>query len=85
MKIEWSDTFTKEYGHLPQQEQDRFKQKIKLFIQNPRHPSLRVKKMQGTLGIWEARISQSYRWTFELIEGGIRLRHIGTHDILRSE
>jgi mRNA-degrading endonuclease RelE of RelBE toxin-antitoxin system len=85
MKIEWSQTFTKEYHHLPSQWQKQFDEKFRLFLQDPRHSSLHVKKMQGTQGIWEARISQSYRWTFELIQSGVRLRHIGSHDILREE
>lgn len=85
MKIEWSDTFTREYHRLPGEWQERFDEKLTLFLHNPRHPSLRVKKMSGTERIWEARISESYRWTFELIKDGVRLRRIGTHDILRRE
>ena len=85
MKIEWSDTFGEEYHRLPPEWQKRFDEKLTLFIHHSRHPSLRVKKMSGTDHIWEARISQNYRWTFELIKGGVRLRHIGTHDILRRE
>lgn len=85
MKIEWSQTFTKEFHRLPSQWQKQFDEKFKLFLQDPRHPSLRVKKMQGARGIWEARVNQSYRWTFELIKSGVRLRHVGTHDILREE
>ncbi len=85
MKIEWSETFTKEYHRLPLQWQKQFDEKFRLFLRDPRHPSLRIKKMQGTQGVWEARVSQSYRWTFGLIKSGVRLRHIGTHDILREE
>ena len=85
MKVEWSDSFTREYNTLPSEWQERFDEKFTLFVHNPRHPSLQVKKMSGTDKIWEVRVSQNYRWTFELIKDGVRLRHIGTHDILRRE
>lgn len=83
MKIEWSRTFSKEFHKLHAGLQKRFEEKFRLFIQNPRHPSLGVKKMAGTDNIWEARLTENYRWTFEPIEEGIKLRHIGTHKILR--
>lgn len=85
MKIEWSNTFAREYRRLPKELQKRFDEKFIIFIDNPRHPSLGVKKMSGTDNIWEARVSDAYRWTFELIKDGIRLRRIGTHDILKQE
>ena len=40
--------------------------------------------MQGTARIWELRVTQGYRLTFQ-IEGDIYLlRTVGTHDILRE-
>ena len=84
MKISWTDCFTKEYHKLSKEIQKRFDEKIQLFSQNPRHPSLRVKKMSGTGQIWEASITMQYRWTFEWTKEVIKLRHIGTHDILHS-
>ena len=77
-----SSHFKKAYKQLPTDIQSRFKQKLRLFIQNPKHPSLRVKKLQATRDIFEARVTKSYRWTFHLIKGGVKLRHIGTHKIL---
>ena len=85
MKIEWSKTFAKEYHRIPQEIQERFDEKIELFVENSRHPSLRVKKMSGTENIWEASININYRWTFEWGNDLVRLRHIGTHDILQKE
>lgn len=52
---------------------------------DPRHPSLRVKKLQGVASVWEARASDELRITFELIDRGLRLRNLGHHDTtLRS-
>ncbi len=83
MTIVWSATFEKEYRRLPKEVQSRFEKSLRLFLSDPRHPSLQVKKMEGTSGIWEGRVSRSYRWTFELVAEGLRLRHIGTHDVLQ--
>ena len=85
MKIEWSKIFAREYHGLSKEIQGRFDEKIQLFIENPRHPSLRVKKMSGTEDIREAGININYRWTFEWRKDFIRLRYIGTHNILQRE
>lgn len=85
MKISWPKSFSKRYQALPLDVQKRFDEKIQLFEKNPRHPSLRVKKMSGTENIWEASISENYRWTFEWTKDLVKLRHIGTHDILKRE
>ncbi len=38
--------------------------------------------MEGTPGVWELRVSQNYRLTFQFEQESILLRRIGTHDIL---
>jgi len=48
------------------------------------HPSLRVKRIQGTKNRWEGSVTMKYRFTFELIEDTIIFRAIGTHDILNK-
>jgi mRNA interferase RelE/StbE len=37
---------------------------FKLFQENPYHPSLRIKRMQGYENIWEGHITQKYVFTF---------------------
>lgn len=85
MKISWAEGFSKRYYALPPDIRKRFDEKIQLFMENPHHPSLRVKKMAGTENIWEASLSKNYRWTFEWTKELIKLRLIGTHDILKKE
>lgn len=85
MIIERSDHFKKCFKRLPKGIQNAFEEKINLLVESKlSHPSLRIKKMRGTAGIWEASVTMNYRFTFELIEGGICLRKIGTHDILEN-
>ncbi len=85
MKISWPKSFSKEYHALPREVRERFDKKIQLFVNNPGHPSLMAKKLSGTESIWEASMSKNYRWTFEWTEDLVKLRHIGTHDILKRE
>ncbi|MBU4274102.1 MAG: hypothetical protein KKA28_19910 [Planctomycetes bacterium] len=85
MKISWAKSFSKKYRALPKDIRERFDEKIQLFVENPSHASLRVKKMLGTENIWEASISKNYRWTFEWAKELVKLRHIGAHDILKRE
>lgn len=83
MIVQRSHHFKKCFTKLPEDIQNAFVEKIKLLISsNLSHPSLRVQKMRGTASIWEMSVTMNYRVTFELIEGGIFLRKIGTHDIL---
>ena len=84
MIIDRSEDFKKRYKKLPAELQERVKKTLLLFADNPQHPSLGNKKMEGTDSLWELRVSQGYRITYEKIPGGIFLRRVGTHDILRN-
>lgn len=83
MNVVRSPRFDRAYKKLPGEVRERFKDKFQLLVSsNLTHPSLRVKRIKGTDGIWEASIDMAHRLTFEKIEGGIRLRVIGGHDVL---
>ncbi len=84
MKLLFTERFRRDYGHLPSNLQDQVDEKLDLLLKNSRHPSLQVKKMQGTAGIWELRVNQGYRLTFQIEKGCYLLRKVGTHDILRK-
>ncbi len=84
IKLQWTKSFKKNYQILPEDIKERTKKQLRVFVENPRHPSLRVKKMQDPRNIYEGRITYSYRFTFQ-IEGEIYiLRKIGSHDILKN-
>ncbi|MBI5747817.1 MAG: hypothetical protein HZA00_01740 [Nitrospinae bacterium] len=84
MKIARTDSFKKDFKNLPYHIQKIFEKKIKLFLENISHPSLRVKKLQGYENRWEASITMFYRFTFEIHKDYYLLRRIGPHDILRT-
>ena len=94
MKLWFTYSFIRDYHALPGQLQKTVDKKLKLFLDNRRHPSLNIKKMQDPRGnanrkmtprdIWEGRITQGYRFTFQMKGEVCILRRLGTHDILRT-
>lgn len=83
MEMYRAQSFERDFTGLPRVIQNQFERKLGFFLDNPLHPSLRVKKMGGTDSIWEARITKGYRFTFTLQDQMCVLRRIGTHDVLR--
>jgi hypothetical protein len=65
---------------LPTLIQEKFEKKIRIFIQNIHHPSLRTKKMEGYKNKWEGSIDMFYRFTFEIHKDYYLFRRIGPHD-----
>jgi len=84
MKIVRTGSFKKDYKKLPHHVRKVFDKKIRLFMENIQHPSLRVKKLGGYENKWEASITMFYRFTFEIHKGYYLLRRIGPHDTLKK-
>lgn len=80
MRLFYSERFQRAYADLDDEQVRLAKKALRLLTSNPRHPSLRVKKMQGTADIWEARASRSLRLTFEMRGDVILLRNVGAHN-----
>jgi mRNA-degrading endonuclease RelE of RelBE toxin-antitoxin system len=84
MKIYRIERFKKDYQKLPLEIRKAAKKQLAFLFSNPDHPSLKIKKMQDPRNIWEARVTESYRFTFQIEEDKYILRKIGTHDILKK-
>ena len=84
MKILTTKPFDKDFEELPRRIQTLALKKFNILLQNPRHPSLRIKKMEDPREIWEGSITKSYRFTFQREGDTYLLRRIGTHDILKT-
>ena len=69
---------------LPQEVKERTEKALELFQANPSHPSLGHKKMAGQRDLFEIRVSQNYRITYQRVGHTAYLRKIGTHDLLRN-
>jgi mRNA-degrading endonuclease RelE of RelBE toxin-antitoxin system len=80
MKIKGYKTFQKAYRKLPAGVQERVDKQIELLAGDFRHPSLHTKKIKGREGIWEVRVDDFHRLTFEIVADTIFLRVVGNHD-----
>lgn len=61
------------------------KSKLELLTENPSHPSLRTKRIQGTIDLFECSVNMDIRiiWYYE-DDRMIILVDIGHHDILKQ-
>lgn len=82
MQLTRSKRFKRDYKKLPLDIQKRTDKKLLFFIEDPSHPSLRIKRTQKRKNMFEGSITKNYRFFF-IIEGGrYTLLKVGTHDIL---
>jgi len=80
-EIELTERFKNAYAGLPSPIQKKVKKALRLLANDPRHPSLQSKPVEGAPGIFEARVDQNYRMTYERLPGDLlRVRVIGKHD-----
>jgi mRNA interferase RelE/StbE len=82
---QFTKKFKKEYNNLPKDIKKAFDQKLRLFLRDSSHPSLRVKRIQGTTDRWEGSVTMKYRFTFQFSDDTVIFRTIGTHDIILKE
>lgn len=80
MRVKTLKPFDRDLEQLPHSIRKKFLKQLQILIENPRYPSLHVKKVQGYEDIWEARVDFQYRFTFEYQGDLIVLRAIGNHD-----
>lgn len=84
-EILFSSRFKKSFSRLHDAEKKTFYEKLSLFIENHKHPSLSSKKIKGSKILFESSINMSIRviWTYQ-DESLILMLDIGHHDILKS-
>ena len=82
--IQFSPRFERSYKRKTPDQRQAVYDKIVLLRSNPKHPSLRVKKIRHTAQIWEASINMSRRLTFEYSDDHttIIMRNCNGHGIL---
>lgn len=64
MRLDYSPKFREKFKKLPKKIQIKFSKQAKLLKDNLRHPSLRAKKYDEDLGVWQSRVDYSYRFYF---------------------
>lgn len=82
-KFTFMPRFQKHFKRLSTQEKNQLKTKLELLAQNPSHPSLRTKRIQGT-DLFECSVNMDIRiiWYYEG-DKMIILLDLGHHDILK--
>jgi mRNA-degrading endonuclease RelE of RelBE toxin-antitoxin system len=81
LKLTRTERFKKSVLELGRPTREKLQKQLEILISNPRHPSLGVKKIKGTRSIFEARVDDHYRFTFEFGEKSeLILRVVGPHD-----
>lgn len=82
MNLVYTARFAEAATRLPKEARAKLPKALKLLAVDHRHPGLQTKKIQG-LGdreIFEARLDQNIRFTFQVQEDVLILRNIDQHD-----
>ena len=83
-KLTYTDRFQKHYKTFSENEKKQIIKKVALLTENPMHPSLRTKRIQGADDIFECSVNMDIRiiWYYE---GNkiIILLDVGHHNILK--
>ena len=84
-QITYTDRFQKHYKNLTVQEKKQLRNKLDLLAENPMHPSLRTKRIQGTTDLFECSVNMDIRiiWFYEGNKM-IILVDVGHYDILKQ-
>lgn len=79
----FTEKFKKHFAKLNNNERKQLKNKLELLSNNPMHPSLRTKRIQGTKDLFECSVNMDIRiiWFYEG-DVLIILLDVGHHDIL---
>lgn len=83
MIVEYTKRFKRSYKKMDKDSQELIKEALKMLAENLKHPSLRVKKMQGYHNpyVWEASANMDIRITFEMEKPDkLILRNCGHHN-----
>lgn len=80
--VVFSERYKRNFKKLRTENKQAAREKLKLFLDDPFHPSFRTKKIQGAPGMWESSINMDIRmtWRWGDEESGVELSNIGPHD-----
>jgi mRNA interferase RelE/StbE len=80
MRLQYTERFRRSFAGLDNVDSAWVQKALRQLAHDPHYPSLRVKRVLATEGIWEARASDSLRITFEVHGDLLILRAVGAHD-----
>ena len=79
MKLVYSERFLKALQAAPPQVQKAFLKQSEFLLNDLRHPSLRAKKFNEPLGLWQARVNRGWRFYFTIEGSEYRMQALIPH------
>jgi hypothetical protein len=79
MQLVHSAKFEKDYADAPSDVRKAFDKQERLLVQNLRHPSLHAKKFDESRGLWQARVTRSWRFYFTIEKDAYHIVTMITH------
>lgn len=79
MIVRYSKRFLSQYAVAPVEVRKAFDEQSRFLLQNLNHPSLRAKKFDEALDLWQARVNRSWRFYFTIDGEEYRLHDIKPH------
>jgi len=67
LKRQYTTHFQRAFRAAPPRIQSAFEKQSGLLLSDPRHPSLRAKKFEESTGVWQARVTGSWRMYFKIV------------------
>ena len=80
MNLVFTPRFVHAHRRLGSDARVRADKALRLLMSNPRHPSLRLKKMHSAQDVWEIRVDRDHRMTLRIEKDCYVMRNIGKHD-----
>ena len=66
MRVAFSHAALDDLSEAPTAVRVAFEKQLTLLLSNVQHPSLRVKKYNSSLKIWQARVNRNWRFYFTI-------------------
>ncbi len=83
IKVFLATGFVRQYKKLPLKIQKKFLERVAVFKENPRHPLLRVHRLQGDMELFESmNVTGDFRALFVREGVAATFHKIGTHSEL---
>lgn len=79
MNLKFTSVSSKQIEKLPKEIVKKLYKQACYLLDNPKHPSLRSKKMSGE-DRFEARLDRQYRFTYHLTGEDVVILTVGSHD-----
>jgi hypothetical protein len=80
-EIELTETFIEQYQNQPAEIKKIDQESAAAISRKPPSPSLQSKPIEGEAGIYEVRVDQRYRITYERLSSDVlRMRGVGKQD-----